>query len=146
MSRRTALQAVVLVVAAVMGARELHAAGPALTTISDTVYRADGTQAGGTVLIAWPAFQTAEGNAVAAGNQSVKIGAHGAFTTQLVPNVGASPAGTFYSVVYQLDEAVANRDIVDEVKFKDGLSEIVDGTVKCLNASVWAQKKVGGGA
>ena len=45
----------------------------------------------------------------------------------------------------QMTEAVANRDIVDEVKFKEGLTQIVNGTVTCLNASVWAQKKVGGG-
>ena len=82
----------------------LWAAGPALTTISDTVYRADGTAAAGTVLISWPAFQTAEGDAVAAGSQSVAIGHGGSFTTQLVPNVGASPAGTLYRVVFQLDD------------------------------------------
>jgi hypothetical protein len=29
------------------------------TTISDTVYRADGTPAGGTLLISWPEFTTA---------------------------------------------------------------------------------------
>ena len=52
----------------------LQAQGPALTTISDTVYRADGTAASGTVLISWPSFQSAGGNAVAAGNLSVTIG------------------------------------------------------------------------
>jgi hypothetical protein len=82
----------------------LWAAGPALTTISDTVYRADGTAAAGTVLISWPAFQTAEGDVVAAGNQSVAIGTGGSFTTQLVPNAGASPTGTYYTVVFQLDD------------------------------------------
>jgi hypothetical protein len=39
---------------------------PALTTISDTIYRADGSAASGMVLISWPSFQTAEGDAVAA--------------------------------------------------------------------------------
>ncbi len=82
----------------------LWAAGPALTTIRDTVYRADGTAGTGTVLISWPAFQTAEGNVVAAGNQSVEIGAGGSFTVQLVPNAGASPVGTYYTVVFQLDD------------------------------------------
>ena len=52
--------------------------GPALTTISDTVYRADGTAAAGTVLISWPSFQTAQGQAVTAGNLAVTIGAQGA--------------------------------------------------------------------
>jgi hypothetical protein len=88
----------------------LQAQGPALTTISDTVYRADGTAALGTVLISWPSFQTAEGDAVAAGNLSVTIGPLGAFTAQLVPNVGASPAGTYYVVVFQLDDGTVRTE------------------------------------
>jgi Lower baseplate protein N-terminal domain len=88
----------------------LHAQGPALTTISDTVYRADGSAAAGTVLISWPSFQTAEGDAVAAGNLSVAIGPLGAFTAQLVPNVGASPAGTYYVVVLQLDDGTVRTE------------------------------------
>jgi hypothetical protein len=48
---------------------------------------------------------------------------------------------SFVTAALQMTEAVANRDIVDEAKFKDGLSKIVDGTVECLNASSWAQKK-----
>jgi hypothetical protein len=91
-----------LALVVLMSATPIGAAEPALTTISDTVYRADGTTAAGTVLISWPAFQSAEGDVVAAGNQSVEIGEGGSFTTQLVPNVGASPAGTLYTIVYQL--------------------------------------------
>jgi hypothetical protein len=87
-----------------------QAQGPALTTISDTVYRADGTPAEGTVLISWPSFQTAEGDVVAAGNASVTLGPAGAFTVQLVPNVGASPAGTFYVVVLQLDDGTVRTE------------------------------------
>ena len=88
----------------------LKAQGPALTTISDTVYRADGSPAGGTVVISWPSFQTAEGDAVAAGNLSVAIGAAGALTVQLVPNVGASPAGTYYVAVFQLDDGTVRTE------------------------------------
>ena len=88
----------------------LKAQGPALTTISDTVYRADGTAASGTVLISWPSFQTAEGDAVAAGNLAVTIGSGGAFSAQLVPNVGASPAGTYYVVVFQLDDGTVRTE------------------------------------
>jgi hypothetical protein len=36
-------------------------------------------------------------------------------------------------------DAVANREIVDPEKFKDGMSKIIDGTVECLNASTWAK-------
>src|SRR6202166_2816760 len=83
---------------------------PALTTVADTVYRADGTPAAGTVLISWPSFQTAEGDPVAAGNLSVTIGLLGAVTVQLVPNAGASPAGTYYVVVYQLDDGTVRKE------------------------------------
>jgi hypothetical protein len=39
-------------------------------------------------------------------------------------------------------DAVTQREIVDPVKFKDGISMVVDGVVQCLNASTWAK---GGG-
>jgi hypothetical protein len=38
-----------------------------------------------------------------------------------------------------MTDAIAQRQIVDENKFKDGLSKIIDGTVECLNASCWAK-------
>jgi trimeric autotransporter adhesin len=85
-------------------------AGTRASTISGTVYRADGTAASGTVLISWPSFQTAEGDAAAAGNLSVTIAPLGAFTAQLVPNVGASPAGTYYVVVVQLDDGTVRTE------------------------------------
>jgi hypothetical protein len=84
--------------------------GPALTTISDTVYRGDGTAAAGTVVISWPSFQTAQGQAVTAGNLAVTIGAQGAFTAQLVPNVGATPTGTYYVAVFQLDDGTVRTE------------------------------------
>ncbi len=42
---------------------------PTTSTVSDFVYRADGTLAGGTLLISWPGFSTLTGQAVAAGNK-----------------------------------------------------------------------------
>jgi hypothetical protein len=62
-----------------------------LTTISDTVYRADGSFAAGTLLISWPAFTTANGATVAAGTKSVILGTNGSMNVQLAPNVGATP-------------------------------------------------------
>ncbi|MGA9354159.1 MAG: hypothetical protein WBV46_10755 [Terriglobales bacterium] len=85
------------------------AQGVGLTTISDTVYRADGTPASGTALISWPSFQTAAGQAVTAGNLSITIEA-GAFLAQLAPNVGATPAGTYYVVVFQLDDGTVRTE------------------------------------
>jgi trimeric autotransporter adhesin len=85
-------------------ARPLPAAqsGPAMTTVSDTVYRADGSPAQGSAIITWPAFVTADGKAVAAGTTNVTLGTNGALSVALVPNVGATPAGVYYSVVFQL--------------------------------------------
>ncbi len=76
--------------------------GPAMTQVTDTVYRADGTVAKGTVLISWPGFTTADGKAVAAGALSVQLGSGGAFTASLAPNTGAQPAGVYYKIIYQL--------------------------------------------
>jgi hypothetical protein len=36
-------------------------------------------------------------------------------------------------------EFLSNRQIVDEAKFRHGLGLVVDGTVECLNASLWAK-------
>lgn len=72
------------------------------TTVTDTVYLADGTAAQGSLIISWPSFVTASGSAVAAGNTTVALGSDGALNVALVPNEGANPAGVYYSVVYQL--------------------------------------------
>jgi hypothetical protein len=83
---------------------------PATTTISDIVYRADGTPAGGTLLISWPVFSTATGHAVAAGKKSVTLGTAGTLSVALVPNTDATPAGTFYTVVYQLNDGTVKTE------------------------------------
>ncbi|MGO9123955.1 MAG: hypothetical protein ACLP6G_03620 [Terriglobales bacterium] len=73
-----------------------------LTTISDVVYEADGSAAQGTLLISWPEFTTSGGQAVAAGTSSVTLGAGGALSVTLIPNVNATPVNTVYTVVYPL--------------------------------------------
>ncbi len=90
--------------------RVSQAQTPATTTISDVVFRADGTPARGTLLISWPAFSTANGQAVAAGTKSVTLGTGGALSVALVPNTGATPAATVYSVVYQLDDGTVKTE------------------------------------
>jgi hypothetical protein len=46
---------------------------------------------------------------------------------------------SFIQTAIQMTDAIAARQIVDEVKFKDGISKVIDGTVECLNASIWAK-------
>jgi hypothetical protein len=64
------------------------------------VNRADGTAASGTVLISWPSFQTAAGDAVTTRW----------ITAQLVPNLRASPAGTHSVVVLPLDDGTVRTE------------------------------------
>ena len=44
---------------------------------------------------------------------------------------------SFTGAALQLTDAIANKSIVDPKKFNDGLSQVIDGVVQCLNASVW---------
>jgi hypothetical protein len=46
---------------------------------------------------------------------------------------------SFVSAALSLTDAVTSGQIVDEAKFKDGLGKIIDGTVQCLNSSIWAK-------
>lgn len=87
-----------------------RATGPQTTAIHDVVYRADGTPASGTVLISWSAFTTADEQAVAAGSLSVSLGDGGAFDVALAPNVHATPAGTYYGVVFKLDDGTTSTE------------------------------------
>ena len=79
------------------------------TQVADTIYHADGTPATGTALISWPAFTAANGAAIPSGSTSAAIAAGGALSVQLIPNAGATPIGTYYTVVYHLDDGTVSR-------------------------------------
>ena len=85
-------------------------ASPATTVIRDTVYRADGEPAQGILLISWSPFTTAAGVPIAAGNLNTTLGTNGALEVSLVPNAGATPASTYYSVVYQLGDGTVRTE------------------------------------
>ena len=82
------------------------AQNPPTTNVVDTVYHADGTPAQGVLLISWPEFTTAAGQAIGSGNTSTTLGSGGALSVALVANAGATPANTVYVVVFQLDDGV----------------------------------------
>ena len=48
---------------------------------------------------------------------------------------------SFLQAALSMGNSVANRQIVDQEKFKEGLGKVISGTVECLNASVWAKGK-----
>jgi lysophospholipase L1-like esterase len=82
----------------------------ATTSVTDTVYRADGTAATGTVLVSWQAFTTALGQSVPSGNASATISRGGVMSIALVPNAGATPMGSYYTAVYHLDDGTVSRE------------------------------------
>src|SRR5207253_7160310 len=67
----------------------LQAQSPVTTTISDTVYRADGTPAAGSLLISWPTFVTASGRAGASGTKSRTLGTGGWLCVWVLPDAGS---------------------------------------------------------
>jgi hypothetical protein len=81
-----------------------------LTQITDTVYRADGSKAKGTLLISWPAFTTATQGVVAAGSLTVQLGPEGLFSAKLAPTTGSTPTGVYYRVVYQLESDTSKEE------------------------------------
>lgn len=88
----------------------LQAQTPPTTTVSDTVFRADGTPGAGTLLISWPGFTASGGTAIAGGTQSVTLGSGGALSVALVSNAGATPSTTVYTVVYQLTDGTVKTE------------------------------------
>lgn len=48
-------------------------------------------------------------------------------------------AMTFLENAISMTDAVAAREIVQPEQFKNGVSQIIDGVVLCMNASAWAK-------
>lgn len=80
------------------------------TEVTDTIYRADGTPAAGSVLVSWPAFTTTTGQAVATGSTSATLGSGGVLDIRLTPNAGATPIGTYYTAIYHLNDGSVSRE------------------------------------
>jgi hypothetical protein len=87
-----------------------NAQGVTTTTVQGTVYLASGAPAAGSLHISWPSFTTASNQAVAAGSLNTTIGVDGFVSVNLAPNLGATPAGLFYTAVYNLSDGSANTE------------------------------------
>lgn len=74
------------------------AAAPALTTIQDVLYKADGTRFEGTLTITWNSFQTGDNNPIPEQGLTVSI-VNGYLKIHLAPTTNAS-AGANYTVNY----------------------------------------------
>src|SRR5271166_2683931 len=104
------LSLAILLPRAEFAAASSKAPSPILCQISDTVFRADGTPAQGTVLMSWPAFTTAAGQAVSPGSLLVTLDSSGGFNASVAPNTGASPAGTYYKAIFKLDDGTTETE------------------------------------
>lgn len=69
-------------------------ATPPLTTISDTLFNADGTFFNGVVVISWPNFEASDTSNVAAETLNVPIN-NGVLFVQLVPTTNANTAAVY---------------------------------------------------
>jgi len=79
-------------------------AQPALTTIQDVLYKADGTRFSGTLTISWTSFQSADNADIVTQVSTVKV-IEGNLRVQLVPSATGSPP-IDYSVTYNSDGRV----------------------------------------
>ncbi len=78
------------------------------TTVQGTVYLANGQPGSGTLAISWPAFTTAAGQSVAADSMTLTIGPDGFVSVNLTPNLGATPAGEYYTAVYYMSDGTTS--------------------------------------
>jgi hypothetical protein len=76
-------------------------AQPTLTTIQDTVYRADGRRFNGTLTISWKSFTAGDSTNVAMQSTTSRI-VNGVLFVQLVPSTTATPS-YYYNVLYTSD-------------------------------------------
>ena len=74
---------------------------PSLTTIQDTIYKADGTRFNGTAVITWMPFDANDNSKIGLQSLTVQI-VNGAIRIQLVPNTNATPVNS-YTVLYSSD-------------------------------------------
>jgi hypothetical protein len=87
--------------AGVLVAAGLYAAPQPLTTIQDTLYKADGTRFNGTLNISWTTFEAIDHTQIMQQSATVTV-SDGNLHVQLVPTTTANPAA-FYTVVYNSD-------------------------------------------
>lgn len=76
--------------------------GQTLTTIQDTLFRADGTRFNGTLTIQWSTFDAANLGTVVQQSRTVGV-VNGNLLVELAPNATQEPPANVYTVQYQSD-------------------------------------------
>jgi hypothetical protein len=86
------------ILAGVIAATTLLASPQPLTTIQDTLYKADGTRFNGTLTISWTSFEAVDHSQILQQTAAVTV-VNGNLRVQLVPTTTATPVA-YYTVVY----------------------------------------------
>ena len=92
-----------------MAAASLAAGQPALTTIQDILYRANGTRFTGTMFIRYNSFLAGDTSNIATANLTLAI-VNGVLNVKLVPTTTASP-GAQYNITYNSGGAVQFTEV-----------------------------------
>ena len=82
----------------------MAAAAPPLTTIQDTLFKADGTKFNGVAVVGWKSFESADSSNITMQSLTVRI-VDGNLRVQLVPNATSEPP-VYYQVKYNSDGRV----------------------------------------
>ena len=98
------------------------------TLVLDTLYRADGSVAQGTITIRWDDFVTSAGQAVAAGQKTWATDKNGGISIPLIPNTGSTPSGSYYRAVIKKDDGTTKEQIW-----------VVPAVTTTTLAAVWAK-------
>ena len=92
-----------------IAAASLAAGQPALTTIQDILYRANGTRFNGTMFIRYNSFLAGDTSNIATANLTLPI-VNGEFNVKLVPTTTAS-AGAQYNITYSSGGAIQFTEV-----------------------------------
>lgn len=84
-------------------------AAPALSTIQDVLYMANGTRFNGSLTISWTSFQAADNSNVIAQATNVTV-VDGNLRVQLIPSTNANPSG-YYTITYTSNGQVQFQEL-----------------------------------
>ena len=115
-------------------------AAPPLTTIQDTLFKADGTRFNGTLSIGWTSFEAIDRSVIAQQSKTVTV-VNGSLQVALVPTTTATPPA-YYTVIYnsdgrvQFQETWAVPSSVQPLRIRDVRIAACRAYVACVSSSI----------